>query len=245
MKLISIIIPYFKKKKFIKQTIKSLLDQKYKKFEILIIYDDTEKKDLHLIKEIVASDKRIRLIVNKKNIGAGKSRNKAMGMARGDFIAFIDSDDIWHPNKLMVQSNFMIRKKISLSHTSYNIIDENNNKIGFRRAEKISFIKLKKSCDIGLSTVMLKKNVIKKNQLFADLKTKEDFVFWLRLTKRNYDFYPIRKPLTSWRDVKSSLSSSIIQKLFNAYSVYRFYLRENVLKAVFSTIILSLNFLRK
>ena len=89
------------------------------------------------------------------------------------------------------------------------------------------------------------KNVIKKNQLFADLKTKEDFVFWLRLTKRNYDFYPIRKPLTSWRDVKSSLSSSIIQKLFDAYSVYRFYLRENVLKAIFSTIILSLNFLRK
>ena len=71
---------------------------------------------------------------------------------------------------------------------------------------------------------MLKKNVIKKNQLFADLKTKEDFVFWLRLTKRNYDFYPIKKPLTSWRDVKNSLR--IDQKKYDQYK-YKFLTPKN------------------
>ena len=82
MKLVSIIIPYYKKKNYIEQTIKSILNQKYKKFEILIVYDDTDKTDLHFLKILKKKDNRIKLFINNKNIGAGMSRNKAIRLSK-------------------------------------------------------------------------------------------------------------------------------------------------------------------
>ena len=134
MKLVSIIIPYYKKKNYIEQTIKSILI-KYKKFEILIVYDDTDKTDLHFLKILKKKDNRIKLFINNKNIGAGMSRNKAIRLSKGKYIAFLDLDDLWHPDKLNVQLRFMIKNNISISHTSYNIINKDNLKIGFRKAK--------------------------------------------------------------------------------------------------------------
>ena len=102
MKLVSIIIPYYKKKSYIEQTLKSILKQKYKYFEILIIYDDNSKKDLPFLKTLKKKDKRIKLFINKKNIGAGMSRNKGIKLSKGKYIAFIDADDLWHPQKLKI-----------------------------------------------------------------------------------------------------------------------------------------------
>ena len=244
MRLISIIIPYYKKKKYIEQTLRSILSQKYKNFEILIVYDDIDKEDLYLIKSLKKKDNRIKLFINRKNIGAGMSRNKAIKLSKGSYIAFIDADDLWHPNKLKTQVNYMIKKKILISHTSYNIIDRNNKKIGFRKAKKIEHTDLLKSCDIGLSTVMIKKELLKKN-FFAKLKTKEDYVLWLSLSKKNYKFYPIRKSLTSWRSLDDSLSSPLFQKLFDGYFVYRKFLKQSYFRSLLSLFILSVNYLKK
>ena len=111
MNLISIIIPYFKKKRYIEQTLRSIFKQKYKNYEILIVYDDEDRKDLTLLMNLKKKNNRIKLIVNKKNIGAGMSRNKAIKLAKGKYIAFLDSDDLWHPYKLKKQLDFMIKKK--------------------------------------------------------------------------------------------------------------------------------------
>ncbi len=244
MKLVSIIIPYYKKKRYIKQTLQSVVRQKYKKFEVLIVYDDTDMKDLLFLKKLQKKDKRIKLHVNRKNIGAGMSRNKAIKLSKGEYLAFIDSDDLWHPDKLKLQLNFMIKNRIPISHTSYKIIDSNNFRIGFRQAKKIGYNDLIKSCDIGLSTVMIKKTLLKNNR-FAKLKTKEDYILWLKLAKKNYIFHPIKKSLTSWRSLSDSLSSSIIQKLFDGYFVYRNYQKLSVLNSLYSLFILSINFLKK
>ncbi len=244
MKLVSIIIPYYQKKKFIEQTLKSIFNQKYKYFEVLIIYDDNDKKDLPFLKTLQKKDSRIKIVINQKNIGAGMSRNRGIKLSKGTFIAFVDSDDLWHPEKLKLQLNYMIKNKALISHTSYNIIDSNNRKIGFRKARKIEYRDLLKSCDIGLSTVMIKKTLLKK-EYFAKLKTKEDYILWLKLAKKKFVFYPIKKPLTSWRSLKNSLSSSIIQKLLDGYFVYRTYLKQSFFKSLFSLLILSINFLKK
>ena len=105
MKLVSVIIPYFKKKKYIADTINSILQQTYKNFEIIIIYDDPEKNDLEYIKKLITLDNRIELIVNHKNFGAGISRNIGISKANGFFLAFIDADDLWEKTKLEEQIN--------------------------------------------------------------------------------------------------------------------------------------------
>ena len=172
------------------------------------------------------------------------SRNKAIKLSKGAYVAFIDADDLWHPNKLKTQLNYMIKNKISISHTSYNIIDMNNNKIGFRKAKKIEFNDLLKSCDIGLSTVMIKKTILK-NQLFAKLKTKEDYVLWLKLTKKGYKFYALNETLTYWRFLPDSLSSSVFQKLVDGYKVYRIFLKLSVIESLINLMLLSFNYLKK
>ena len=212
MSLVSIIIPYFKKKNYIQQTLNSILKQKYKNFEILIVYDDKDQNDLLFLKKIKKKDKRIKLIINEKNMGAGMSRNKAIKISKGKYIAFLDADDLWHPDKLKEQLSYMKKKGIKITHTSYYIIDKQNKKIGFREAKRINYNRLVKSCDIGLSSVMVKKSLLK-NNLFSKLRTKEDYVLWLKLAKKNFEFYPIKKPLLHWRKLNNSLSSSLIQKL--------------------------------
>ena len=98
--LVSIIIPYFKKKKFIKQTINSIFKQTYKKYEIIIIYDDKDLTDLPYLKKVVKKIKKKKIVINKKNYGAGISRNIGIKNAHGKFIAFLDADDVWNKNKL-------------------------------------------------------------------------------------------------------------------------------------------------
>ena len=244
MRLVSIIIPFYKKKNYIEQTLKSIISQKYKNFEILIVYDDIDQEDLKFLKILKKKDNRIKLFVNSKNVGAGMSRNKAIKLSKGTYIAFIDADDLWHPNKLKFQIDYMVKNKIAISHTSYKIIDKNDIKIGFREAKKIEYKDLLRSCDIGLSTVMIKKKLLKKH-IFAKLKTKEDYVLWLSLAKRNFKFYPIKKTLTSWRSLNDSLSSSLFQKLFDGYFVYRKFLNQSFFKSLLSLFILSVNYLKK
>jgi len=247
MKYVSVIVPYYKKKKFIQATLNSILNQTYKHFEIILVYDDEDKTDLSFLKKLQKKDKRIKIILNKKNIGAGKSRNKAIKIAKGNYIAFLDSDDLWLKDKLKFQINFMKKKKALISSTSYKIIDEKNKSVSFRQTEKvITFEKLLRSCDIGLSTVIIKKNVFNKKIEFPDLKTKEDFVMWLQILKLfKCNVYGLNKVLTKWRKTRNSLSSDSIQKIFDGFKVYNKYLNFNIFKSIYFLLILSINFLRK
>ena len=119
--------------------------------------------------------------------------------------------------------------------------------IGQRRArDLLSINEVLKSCDIGLSTVIIEKNVIvKTNTKFPQLVTKEDFVFWLILLKKNYKFYAFDSNLTNWTASKNSLSSNTIQKLFDGFKVYNYYMKFNMIKSIYYLICLSLNYLKK
>ena len=191
-------------------------------------------------------DRRIRLIVNKKNLGAGNSRNVGIKKSQGTYIAFIDSDDLWRKKKLEKQLKFMKQKKCNISHTSYEIINENNFRIGYRKARNFNDLKdLLRSCDIGLSTVLLKKKLLKKSLKFPTLKTKEDFVLWLRIVSNGNKIFGLNQYLTKWRTSKNALSSSVLQKLIDGFKVYNTYMKFNFLVSIYYLIILSLNFLKK
>ena len=247
MDLVSVIIPYFKKRNFIKETLKSVINQSYNYLEILIIYDDTNLNDLEFLQEISKIDKRIKVINNNKRLGAGISRNIGIEHSNGKYIGFLDADDTWEPDKLKNQISFMRKNNYQISHTSYYIIDEKKKIIGQRKArDLLSINEILKSCDIGLSTVIIEKKVIKDtNTKFPQLVTKEDFVFWLRLMKKNYKFYAYDSNLTNWTNSKNSLSSSVIQKLFDGFKVYNHYMNFNFVKSLYYLICLSLNYLKK
>ena len=245
MDLISVIIPYYKKKEYIISSINSALNQTYKNLEIIIIYDDLNKEDLNLLKKIKKKDKRIKIYINKKNLGAGRSRNKGIKLSKGIFVAFLDSDDLWKKNKLKKQIFFMKKNGINASHTSYTIINSNNKIIGSRNAKDMSYKLLLKSCDIGLSTVVLKKEIITSKIKFANIKTKEDYVLWLKITLNNNKIFALKDNLTKWRKLEDSLSSSKLQKIYDGYLVYRKYMNFNLLKSFGFLMLLSFNYFLK
>ncbi len=246
MRNVSIIIPYFKKRKFIKKTIDSIKLQTYKNFEVIIVYDDEDHSDLLFLKKIQRTDNRIRLIVNKKSLGAGRSRNVGISKAKSNFIAFLDADDLWKKNKIELQLNYMIKNNLEICHTSYEILNNKNIKKKIMKAKTFeNYKQLLFSCDIGLSTVMLKKKIITKTCKFPNLKTKEDFVLWLLILKKNIKIGSLEKNLTKWRKLDDSLSSSVFQKLKDGYTLYSDYMKYNFLKSLWYLLLLSINSLRK
>jgi teichuronic acid biosynthesis glycosyltransferase TuaG len=246
MNLISVVMPYYNKKNYIVESINSVLDQTYQNFEIIIVYDDKNKTDIDFIKKISELDKRIRVIYNKKNIGAGLSRNVAIKNSRGKYLAFLDCDDLWHRNKLKKQLHFMKKKNADFSHTSYQLIDSKGKKLNARIAKlSLNYKNLIKSCDIGLSTVMIKKKLLNSYYKFPNLKTKEDYVLWLKLAKKKIIFYGLNIILAQWRIINNSLSANPIQKIFDAFLVYNKYMRFSFLKSCRSVFLLSLNYMIK
>jgi len=245
MDLVSIIMPYYKKKKYIELAVNSVIQQTYKNFELIIVYDDENKEDLNLLKKIIKKDKRIKLYINKKNLGAGRSRNKGIKLSKGSLIAFLDSDDLWTRNKLKRQILFMKKNLIDISHTSYHIINSNNKIIGSRRAKDMNHKLLLNSCDIGLSTVIMKKEIITNKIKFANINTKEDYVLWLKITLNNNTIFALKNHLTKWRKLNNSLSASKIQKFYDGYLVYRKHMNFSLLKSFIYLLLLSFNHVLK
>lgn len=243
MHLVSVIMPYFKKRNYVEKSIRSVINQTYKMFELIIIYDDEDKSDLNFIKEIIGNNEKVKLIINENNIGAGNSRNQGIKLSNGEFIAFIDSDDYWNENKLARQVDYINKNNFDFVFCNYEKVINDKKKIILSK-KSLNYNDLLKSCDIGLSTVILKKNVIN-NISFPNLKTKEDYVLWLKIAKSGVIFYGIKKNLVNWTNTPNSLSDSIIQKIKDSIRVYHHYEKFNLFKSIIKTFILSLNYLKK
>ena len=237
--LVSVIMPYYNKKNYFLKSINSALKQTYINLEILIIYDDQNRDDLKYIENCIKNDLRVKIIFNEKNKGVAYSRNKAISIARGEYIAFLDCDDYWEAEKIEVQLNFMLTHGYHFSHTTYHVLNYNGKIVSTIRArETLKYKELLRSCDIGLSSVILKRKLLR-DMKFPELKTKEDFVLWLSLAKKSVDLVGLDKPLTFWRQTPHSLSNSILQKLNDAFKVYHLYEKKNFFYSIFCVIRLS------
>lgn len=237
---VSVIMPYFKKKSFFKDAYDSALSQGIKNLEIIIIYDDNDRSEISYVRKIINNRKNTVLLVNKKNLGAGVSRNIGIKKAKGKHIAFLDCDDIWNKNKIKYQLNFMKKNNLDISYTSYSVIDKFGCELyDVKVKNEMTYKDFLRSCDIGLSTVVMKKSIFD-NFKFNKIKTKEDYLLWLQLSKSSYKFIGIKKILSSWRVNKNSLSNNIIQKLRDSFRVYYQFEKQNFLKTIVSIIVLSL-----
>ena len=251
---VTVIIPYKQNLNLLFCTIKSVFKQTYGNFEVILIFDNEDRTDLSKIKNFIKINNKnklskinFKILVNKKNLGAGYSRNIGIKKTTSKYIAFIDSDDLWKKNKLEIQISIMEQNKQDFSHTSYYIISQNGKIISSRIArKKISYNELIQSCDIGLSTVVIRTNFLKQNNFFfPGIKTKEDYILWLKLIKKKSYLIGINKKLTYYRKSNNSLSSNKLTSIINGYKVYRIYLNFGRIKSIYCLIILSFNYLKK
>ena len=239
MTLASIIMPYFKKKKYFKSSYYSALEQNIENKEIIIVYDDADKSEINYLKSIIKNRKNTILIVNKKNYGVGIARNIGINRSKGRYICFLDCDDIWKKNKLKWQINYMKKNNLSFTHTAYSIISTEGKVLYSIEAKKeLEHSDLIKSCDVALSTVIIKKEVFRSFN-FKSIKTKEDYLLWLELSKNKIKIVGINKIFSLWRRAPDSLSSNILQKIKEAFTIYHQYEKCSFFTSVINIFILS------
>ena len=245
MPLVSIILPYYRKINYVKKTINSILSQSFKDFEVILIYDDEDLNDLFEIERDFKKNPKIKIIKNSKNLGAGLSRNNGIKHATGEIIAFIDSDDFWQPDKLEKQIKFMQENNYDFTFCNYEKFISKEKTIKVKSSKSIlNYNDLLVSNEVGLSTVQLNKKIIM-DDLFPPLKTKEDFVAWLKITKKNINAYNFPQSLVIWNKTKNSLSSNFYQKLSDGFIVFKEYEKFNFIKSLYYLLLLGINSIKR
>lgn len=220
--LISIITPTYNSARFIEKTISSVIAQTYKNWEMIIFDDGSIDNSVSIIEKYIKKDSRIKLYQSKTNKGATYSRNEAVKVATGKFIAFLDSDDLWMETKLKQQLTFMENNNYDFSYTQYCIIDENGSNVNrwLPKTKKVNYKCMLKTCSIGCLTVMLKKESFP-DLKFPNSKFSQDYALWLKLLKDVEFAYCLNEKLGKYRIVSNSLSRDKIRKLKSQWDVYR------------------------
>ena len=219
--LVSIITPSYNTAKFISETITSVLAQTYTNWELIIV-DDCSTDDTDAVVRPYLADDRIRYIKNEKNSGAAVSRNRALREAKGKWIAFLDSDDLWLPEKLEKQIAFMEQNNCRFSYTNYIEIGENSvpNGRSVTGPKKITRHGMYNYCWMGCLTVMYDAETVGLVQI-ADIKKNNDYAMWLKACKKA-DCYLLDEVLAKYRKRSGSISNHGYTKLIKwHYKLYR------------------------
>ncbi len=219
--LVSIIMPSYNTEKFISETIDSVLTQTYTNWELIIVDDCSTDNTDEVVKSFL-SDDRIKYIKNEKNSGAAFSRNRALCEAKGKWIAFLDSDDVWLPEKLEKQIAFMEKNDYHFSYTNYIEIDEFSIPNGrvITGPKKVTRHGMYNYCWMGCLTVMYDAETIGLIQI-ADIKKNNDYAMWLKVCKKS-DCYLLDETLAKYRKRGGSISNHGYTKLIKwHYKLYR------------------------
>ncbi len=216
--LVSIIMPSWNTAKYISQSIQSIQNQTYQKWELIIVDDCSTDNTDEIIIPFLA-DKRIRYFKNKRNCGAALTRNYALKKAQGEWIAFLDSDDLWKPEKLEHQINFMRKNGYTLSYTEYDKIDESGNLLNIyvTGPKVVNKRKIYRYDYIGQLTMMYSSKQFSVIQI-KDIKKNNDYAIRLKLFKKpNTEAFLLKENLASYRIRKASISHDKLRKKLKSH----------------------------
>jgi len=238
--LISIIIPVYNTKRYLDETIGSVLKQTYKNWELILVDDGSTDGSVDLIKDYCNSDIRIRLI-EQANSGQGAARNNGIRQAKGDLIAFLDSDDLWTPEKLSIQLEEKVKYGVEFQYAhGYLMYEDQNNKLEtydwisgeFKGLE--FFNQLFISCSVNTDTVLMDKIIFDKVGLFdtdPELRGTEDFDLWLRVAKENYKVYGSKERIAYYRIHPGGTHLNFYKQNKGRLKTFRKYLNDPVSKS--------------
>ncbi|WNN42968.1 glycosyltransferase family 2 protein [Winslowiella toletana] len=238
---VSIITATYNSAEFIEALFVCLLNQTYKNWEWLITDDCSKDNTWALLEKIAAQDARVCIKKNIINQGAAVSRNESLSRATGEYLAFVDSDDLWHPEKLSKQISFMLENQYNFTFTAYRLINEQgivlNKEIDLRN-KRTSFSysdMLCKRATLGCSTVVVQKDIIS-DMTMPLLRTGQDYAFWLKILKQQKTAHLLQECLTDYRIVQNSISRNKFKKAARQWQIYRDVEKLNFVETVYSFI---------
>ena len=219
-KLVSIITPSFNSSRFIEECIDSVLLQTYDNWELLIVDDCSSDNSCEMIKKY--DDNRISLIELEKNVGAAETRNIAIRKAKGKYIAFLDSDDIWMPTKLEDQIYFMQEKNIAFSFSNYQPISEYGRKLFtvIKVPKIMTYSSYLKNTMIGCLTVVIDRDKTGEFEM-PYIRSSHDMALWLLIMRRGFKAYGLDQNLAKYRIVSTSNTARKWQAALDVWKVYR------------------------
>lgn len=234
--LVSIIMPSYNTAKYISQSIESVVQQSYTNWELIIVDDCSSDGTDDVVNDFLIDD-RVKYFKNDKNYGAALSRNLGLREAKGEWIAFLDSDDVWHKNKLKKQLEFMMKNNYFFSYTCYEQIDEKGKMIGktVGGPRVINKKRMYDYCYPGCLTVMYNASKVGLIQI-PDLKKNNDYALWLKIIK-HFDCYLINEVLAQYRIRSNSISHASFYKLISShYKLFKIGEKKSIIVAIILTI---------
>jgi len=219
--LVSVVMPVFNSEDFLGKSVMSVKKQSYPEWELLLVDDHSQDSSAKMAQGFSKEDSRIRFLQTERNSGPAVARNLGIKHAKGSLIAFLDSDDMWEPNKLEIQTKFMKDKEIAFSFTWYRIWNEEFTEL--REVRSPEFLPYRKELlfnHVGTSTVMLDQRKLGKC-LFPLFPKCEDYALWLEILRKGEMGRGIQQSLTNYVSRKGSLSSGKLELAKNNWRIYR------------------------
>lgn len=231
--LVSIIMPAYNSANTIAASIDSILAQTYLNWELIIVDDCSSDRTLEVASAYAKEDKRISAMKMPVNGGVAKARNRAIQESNGRFIAFLDSDDIWMPEKLSHQIWFLLKNDLSFTYSAYSLIGNGKEDFIFNPPKSISYSQLLKTNSIGCLTAIYDSEKLGKRYMTVTLDRQHDYAMWLSFTKELGMVYGIPYPLAKYRIQQTSLSSNKFAVSQSHWKVYRFIEGLNLLRSLY------------
>lgn len=222
--LVSIITPAWNSEKYIYETIKSVQLQTYKHWEMLIVDDNSTDNTINIVEKISKFDPRIKLLKQTENKGPGAARTLAMLSSIGRYIAYLDADDLWYPQKLEKQIKFMQENNYSFSCTSYEVIHDSGRSLNkyIHMPFKLDYIGYLKNNLLQTVSIMVDiKQIDKKYLYMPNIRMGEDAATWLQILKAGYNCYGLDEILAMYRRTPKSLSSNKFKSVIGTWHMYK------------------------
>lgn len=223
--LISIIVPVYNAEKFIRETMDCVIAQTYPCWELLLVEDGSRDNSVEIIETYIrdSGEERIRLICQPENMGAAKARNRGLQEAKGRYIAYLDADDLWLPEKLEHELAFIREKDAAFVFTGYEFADENGKGTGkiVHVPETLNYRQALSNTTIFTTTVMFDTQKISKELLEMPVIKSEDTALWWKVLRNGYTAFGLDENLVKYRRPGKSLSSNKLEAVRRIWNLYR------------------------